>query len=145
MYRNNHFAAIASDQPSLESWPIREGDVHLHQVSKNYWFVSQILIRLCRLFLGKFPFGYKDVFNIPLVSLWGMPIGKLIRPITRTFSVPFLVQTPFFFKIQSGELFDLEALAKYANETGRYTFFFSSWPLNVLGGVASPPNAAAIF
>ncbi len=64
-----------------------------------------------------------------------------------------------------GEFFDLEALAKHAAETGRYTFFFSSWPLNVcvnslldltssakgllthlcsssLGGVASPPNAA---
>ncbi|GJJ11767.1 hypothetical protein Clacol_006005 [Clathrus columnatus] len=82
---NNHFAAIASDQPSLESWPVRPGDIHLHQT---------------------------------ILGLWGMPIG---------------------------EFFDLEALAKYANETGRYTFFFSSWPLNVLGGVASPPNAAAIF
>lgn len=30
-----------------------------------------------------------------------------------------------------GEFFDLEALAKHAAETGRYTFFFSSWPLNV--------------
>ena len=30
-----------------------------------------------------------------------------------------------------GELFDLEALAKHCEETGRYTFFFSSWPLNV--------------
>ncbi len=37
-------------------------------------------------------------------SMWGMPIG---------------------------EFFDLEALAKHAAETGRYTFFFSSWPLNV--------------
>lgn len=36
--------------------------------------------------------------------LWGMPIG---------------------------EFFDLEALSKYCAETGRYTFFFSSWPLNV--------------
>ena len=44
-----------------------------------------------------------------------------------------------------GEFFDLEALAKVADETGRYTFFFSSWPLNILGGIASPPNAAAIF
>ena len=30
-----------------------------------------------------------------------------------------------------GEFFDLEALAKHCAETGRYTFFFSSWPLNV--------------
>ncbi|KAI0713746.1 hypothetical protein C8Q76DRAFT_469319 [Earliella scabrosa] len=53
-----------------------------------------------------------------LLGMWGMPIG---------------------------EFFDLEALSKHCAETGRYTFFFSSWPLNVLGGVASPPNAAAYF
>ncbi|KAI0373444.1 hypothetical protein BV20DRAFT_736799 [Pilatotrama ljubarskyi] len=53
-----------------------------------------------------------------LLGLWGMPIG---------------------------EFFDLEALSKHCAETGRYTFFFSSWPLNILGGVASPPNAAAYF
>ncbi|KAF8589752.1 hypothetical protein K439DRAFT_1651505 [Ramaria rubella] len=82
---NNHFAAIASDQPALERWPPVQGELHLHQT---------------------------------LLGLWGMPIG---------------------------EFFDLENLAKVADETGRYTFFFSSWPLNVLGGVASPPNAAAIF
>ncbi|GJJ11768.1 hypothetical protein Clacol_006006 [Clathrus columnatus] len=82
---NNHFAAIASDQPALEAWPVGEGEVHLHQT---------------------------------ILGLWGMPIG---------------------------EFFDLEKLAKHADRTGRYTFFFSSWPLNVLGGVASPPNAAAIF
>ncbi|EIW61035.1 uncharacterized protein TRAVEDRAFT_19528 [Trametes versicolor FP-101664 SS1] len=82
---NNHFAAIASDQPALERWPVPEGVPHLHQT---------------------------------LLGLWGMPIG---------------------------EFFDLEALSKQCAETGRYTFFFSSWPLNVLGGVASPPNAAAYF
>ncbi|KAI0823831.1 hypothetical protein BC628DRAFT_1420576 [Trametes gibbosa] len=82
---NNHFAAVASDQPALERWPPPEGVPHLHET---------------------------------LLGLWGMPIG---------------------------EFFDLEALSKQCAETGRYTFFFSSWPLNVLGGVASPPNAAAYF
>ncbi|KAI0713747.1 hypothetical protein C8Q76DRAFT_469184 [Earliella scabrosa] len=82
---DNHFAAIASDMPSLERWPPPEGVMHLHST---------------------------------LLGMWGMPIG---------------------------EFFDLEALSKHCAETGRYTFFFSSWPLNVLGGVASPPNAAAYF
>ncbi|KAH9890457.1 putative cyclase-domain-containing protein [Cubamyces lactineus] len=80
---DNHFAAVASDQPALERWP--PPGPHLHQT---------------------------------ILGLWGMPIG---------------------------EFFDLEALSKQCEETGRYTFFFSSWPLNVLGGVASPPNAAAYF
>ncbi|KIJ31837.1 hypothetical protein M422DRAFT_266452 [Sphaerobolus stellatus SS14] len=82
---DNHFSAIASDQPALESWPPKEEFGHLHQT---------------------------------ILGLFGMPIG---------------------------EFFDLEALAKVAEETGRHTFFFSSWPLNVLGGIASPANAAAIF
>ncbi|KAF8802997.1 hypothetical protein BYT27DRAFT_7226194 [Phlegmacium glaucopus] len=77
---NNHFAAIASDQPALERWPAP--GIHLHQV------------------------------------LWGMPLG---------------------------EFFDLEKLSQTCAETGRYTFFFSSWPLNIIGGCASPPNAAAYF
>lgn len=44
-----------------------------------------------------------------------------------------------------GELFDLDALAKLCKELGRYSFFFTSIPLNVPGGVSSPPNAMAIF
>ncbi|CAL1708206.1 unnamed protein product [Somion occarium] len=82
---DNHFAAVASDQPALERWPTPDGVPHLHQT---------------------------------ILGLFGMPIG---------------------------ELFDLEGLSKFCAESGRYTFFFSSWPLNVLGGVASPPNAAAYF
>ncbi|EPE03562.1 major facilitator superfamily [Ophiostoma piceae UAMH 11346] len=44
-----------------------------------------------------------------------------------------------------GELFDLETLAKKCAALGRYSFFVSSVPLKVPGGVASPPNAVAIF
>ncbi|KAJ6630357.1 hypothetical protein B0H10DRAFT_1984324 [Mycena sp. CBHHK59/15] len=70
---NNHFSAIASDQPALERWPTPEGTPHMHQV---------------------------------------------------------------------GEFFDVEKLSEVCAETKRYTFFFSSWPLNIIGGCASPPNAA---
>jgi len=82
---NNHFAAIASDQPSLERWPAPQGVPALHQT---------------------------------IIGLWGMPIG---------------------------EFFDLEGLSQACKATGRYTFFFTSWPLNIIGGAASPPNAAAYF
>ncbi|KAJ7119130.1 putative cyclase-domain-containing protein [Mycena epipterygia] len=68
---NNHFAAIASDQPALERWPTPEGTPHMHQT---------------------------------ILGLWGMPIG---------------------------EFFDVEKLSEMCAETGRYTFFFSSWPLNM--------------
>lgn len=44
-----------------------------------------------------------------------------------------------------GELFDLEALARLCEEHQRWTFFVSSVPLNMPGGVSSPPNVMAIF
>ncbi|CEO58686.1 hypothetical protein PMG11_03393 [Penicillium brasilianum] len=44
-----------------------------------------------------------------------------------------------------GELFDLEALAQVCQELGRWTFFVTSVPLNMPGGVSSPPNCLAIF
>ncbi|KAI1108014.1 hypothetical protein F5Y14DRAFT_457511, partial [Nemania sp. NC0429] len=44
-----------------------------------------------------------------------------------------------------GELFDLEKLAAHCRDAGRWTFFVSSEPCNVPGGVASPPNVLAIF
>ncbi len=43
-----------------------------------------------------------------------------------------------------GELFDLEALAEDSAATGEYTAFLTSSPLNLRGGVGSPPNAMAI-
>jgi hypothetical protein len=52
-----------------------------------------------------------------LIGLWGMPIG---------------------------EMFQLDALAAACAADQCYEFFFTSAPLNKLGGVASPPNALAI-
>ncbi|KAF7289991.1 hypothetical protein MKEN_01503100 [Mycena kentingensis (nom. inval.)] len=93
---NNHFAAIASDMPSMERWPTPEGVPHMHQ--------------------GKYP--SVTFRKLTQSSLWGMPIG---------------------------EMFDLEKLSQVCAEYNRYTFFVSSWPLNIIGGAASPPNAAAFF
>ncbi|OAA63601.1 hypothetical protein SPI_03764 [Niveomyces insectorum RCEF 264] len=53
-----------------------------------------------------------------LLAQWGMPIG---------------------------EMFDVEALAEECARQKRWSFFFTSAPLNLPGGVASPPNALAIF
>lgn len=44
-----------------------------------------------------------------------------------------------------GEMFDLERLSEVCKREGRWSFFVSSVPLKVPGGVASPPNAVAIF
>ena len=44
-----------------------------------------------------------------------------------------------------GELFDLEELSRKCHELGRWDFFVASAPLNMPGGVSSPPNCLAIF
>jgi hypothetical protein len=43
-----------------------------------------------------------------------------------------------------GEMFNLGALAAACAADRRYTCMFTSAPLNLLHGVASPPNALAI-
>jgi kynurenine formamidase len=44
-----------------------------------------------------------------------------------------------------GELFNLEELAAKCARESRYHFFFASVPLNLAGGVGSPPNAIVIW
>jgi len=44
-----------------------------------------------------------------------------------------------------GELFDLDRLAEQCEKAQRWSFFLVSQPVNVPGGVASPPNMVAIF
>jgi kynurenine formamidase len=48
------------------------------------------------------------------------------------------------FGMPIGELWQLDDLAADCAADGRYEFFFTSAPLNVPGGVGSPPNALAI-
>jgi kynurenine formamidase len=49
-----------------------------------------------------------------------------------------------FFGMPIGEMWNLEELAEDCANDRRYEFFFTSAPLNVPGGVGSPPNALAI-
>jgi kynurenine formamidase len=49
-----------------------------------------------------------------------------------------------YFGMPIGEMWDLETLAEDCAADRRYDFFFTSAPLNIPGGVGSPPNALAI-
>jgi len=49
-----------------------------------------------------------------------------------------------FFGMPIGEMWNLEGLAADCAADGRYDFFLTSAPLNIPGGVGSPPNALAI-
>jgi hypothetical protein len=71
-----------------------------------------------------------------LLAGWGMPIGLFFSP----HKISCLIRL-----LSLGEIFDLEALSKICQELNRYSFFLTSMPLNMPGGVSSPPNAMAIF
>jgi kynurenine formamidase len=79
-----HVAAVAGDNPSLESWP---------------------------------PSPETGFLHFRMLPHFGMPIG---------------------------EMWWLDDLAADCAADGTYEFFFTSAPLNVPGGVGSPPNALAI-
>jgi len=49
-----------------------------------------------------------------------------------------------FFGMPIGEMWNLEGLAEDCARDGKYDFFITSAPLNIPGGVGSPPNAVAI-
>jgi kynurenine formamidase len=49
-----------------------------------------------------------------------------------------------FFGMPIGEMWDLEGLADDCAADKRYSFFLTSAPLNIPGGVGSPPNALAV-
>lgn len=44
-----------------------------------------------------------------------------------------------------GELWDLETLSKLCERENRWTFFLTSAPLNIQGGVGSPPGVIAVL
>jgi len=69
-----------------------------------------------------------------LLVQWGTPIGRLV------------CRSSFFIQlIMIGEMWDLEALSKTCEKNNRWTCFLTSAPLNVRGGVGSPPGVIAIF
>ncbi|OCK83032.1 hypothetical protein K432DRAFT_347843 [Lepidopterella palustris CBS 459.81] len=68
--------------------------------------------------LETWPMDDPDHLHHFLLPLWGAPIG---------------------------ELWDVDLLAELCKKHNRYSFFFTSSPSNVQGGVGTHPNAVAIF
>jgi hypothetical protein len=54
------------------------------------------------------------------------------------------IQLIAYFGMNLGEMWDVEALAEDCASDGVYEFMLTSAPLNIPGGVGSPPNALAI-
>jgi kynurenine formamidase len=87
----------------------------------------------------------------PAVEVW--PLGSLLTDEQRTAAFTDPELGPEFFVHLSllpnlglplGELWDLDGLAADCADDGVYEGLFTSAPLRVVGGVASPPNALVI-
>jgi kynurenine formamidase len=98
---DNHVAAVAADNPSLEIWP--PGSTLSEDLKSKFWSDPSSI--------------HKGFMHTMLLPLLGIPIG---------------------------EMWYLEKLAADCAEDNRYEAFLVSAPLNIPGGVASPPNAVAI-
>jgi kynurenine formamidase len=98
---NLHVAAVATDTPGFEAWPLAPG---LTREEVEAYRTEQV--RLHEIFA-----------HTVLLPMLGLPLG---------------------------ELFALDALAADCAADGRHEFMFTSAPLNLPSGVASPPNALAI-
>ena len=115
------FAAVAGDAISFEVFP-PVGDITLHDYFLAGWGMP---IGTFTFHLGLFP-EFELEMTLP-------PPPSHLN--TRTNMGDSLL----------GEMFDLERLAEVCKDLGRWTFFFASMPINMPGGVSSPPNAQAIF
>lgn len=71
-----------------------------------------------------------------------------VKPDGSEGSVAELVLHQYFlalFGMPIGELWDLKDLSETCKRLNRYSFLLTSVPLNVPGGIGSPPNALALF
>ncbi|MFM7535411.1 MAG: cyclase family protein [Acidimicrobiales bacterium] len=158
-----------TDALAAQGTTLREGDILLMRTGWVGWYEAQSAETRARLadgagfaapglrpglataeFLWDLHIAALGCDN-PAVEVW--PPGALSTPVelaevradrsrlheifTHTVLLPML-------GLPLGELWDLEALAADCAADGRYECFFTSAPLNLPQGVASPPNALAI-
>jgi hypothetical protein len=138
--RNNHFSAVASDQPTLEAChrPFLNDSVSSSRVHRSGPFPKVVFtcikcvldslkprVSLTRPLLT-------DIARVnTLGSLGSAPISDRLGVALRLWGMPI------------GEFFDLEALSQFCAGSKRYSFFFSSWPLNMY--VISPARHSVLF
>jgi hypothetical protein len=147
---------------------VEEGDVLLVRTGWIGWYRSQDAEQraafnaaghpCCGLRPG--PDNWKLLWNLhiaaigvdnPSVEVW--PPGAFVQPedmadilsdLERLDEVFMHIRLLPLLGIPLGEFFDLDALADDCAADGTYEFLFTSAPLNLKHGVASPPNALAI-
>jgi kynurenine formamidase len=131
---------------------VQTGDVLLIRTGWTSWYLKQDLLTRREL-------ANRDTLRAPGLAagegmaryLWDLHIVAACSDCPALEAWPPTPETGGFlhhyliglFGMAIGELWDLERLADDCADDGRWEFFFTSAPLNKLGGVGSPPNAIA--
>jgi len=131
---------------------IRAGDVLLFRTGWLSWLLAQ-------------PLGVQGALAEHLVApgilsgeemaayLWNLHIAAIATDVIAVEAWPpvmepgrgfFHLQLITYFGMNLGEMWQLDALADDCAADGVYEFMLTSAPLNITGGVGSPPNALAI-
>lgn len=119
---NRAFCGVEASRESIKwhwdnAFAAVAGDTTAYEAwpSSKPWGVSMHEVSVTS---SKIPNAVRLTICQVFLSGWGMPIG---------------------------ETWDLEGLAKACRKRGKWTFFLTSQPLNIKGGVASPANVMAIL
>ncbi|KAF2805370.1 putative cyclase [Mytilinidion resinicola] len=150
----DHYAvslAIAKEMAKECGFEFRAGDIILLRTGFTTAFEKASLEEK-KVVTAKKPFGYpgfESTFEV-LGWLWDTKIAAVAGdcpgfeawPPTKNMMHQILLAG---FGMPIGEMFALDDLAAECEKQKRWTCFVTSEPLNVKGGVASPPNALAIM
>lgn len=118
---DHHLAAVGGDSMTFEAWPPDlESGWCLHE-----WLLVQ--------------------WGTPIGEMWDLEaLGKY--PLLRKCLGRIDLKGLFYSCLNIGTYADFRAcVGKKCEESGRWTFFLTSAPLHVRGGVGSPPGAIAVF
>lgn len=145
--------ALLDEVAAAQGTSIERGDILLLRTGWAGWFQSLPPAERARRFQADSPQAGLEPVEASAAWLWDKHVAAVAADNVALESMPVSMETTdgfLHFKLipalglAVGELFWLDDLAAACRADRRWSFFFTSAPLNVPGGVGSPPNALAI-
>ncbi|OAG37617.1 hypothetical protein AYO21_08225 [Fonsecaea monophora] len=133
---------------------IRQGDILLLRTGYSKWYKSCSAEERTRVIKGEAFIGVEEsmasarwLWNKHLAAVATDAPGFEVCPVPWGDESKVVLHEWILvhFGMPLGELWNLEDLSVLCQQERRWSFFFTSAPLNVIGGVASPPNALAVL
>lgn len=144
--------SLLDEVASAQGTTIERGDILLIRTGWAGWFQQLSPAERARRFQADSPQAGLAPIEASAAWLWDKHVAAVAADNVALESMPVSMEGDQFlhFKLipalglAVGELFWLDGLAAACRADRRWSFFFTSAPLNVPGGVGSPPNALAI-